>query len=267
MSSNWNVPAIATSLGAIEVLYGMVQKLMQARSVDSDEVESDTPEEKRVIKGALFDMDGTLLESKEIWYDLLRAACVKFGYPELTYEDWASTYGQSMAMNVVRFMPGLDQALLDQYCYDSYAEHLEKMFILEGAEDSLELANVLTGNRTCLVTNCPWPITKLLLEAPKSQRIRELLTSEDGSLRVVCADDMVDGAKLASKPDPAMLHLAAQRVGLQARDCIMVGDSKFDVLAAENAGCAAVGIVAHAEVTLGGIAELAQVQNVFAFEQ
>jgi phosphoglycolate phosphatase len=44
------------------------------------------------------------------------------------------------------------------------------------------------------------------------------------------------------KPDPMPLHYAADHFGFEYEDCLMVGDSSNDILAARAAGFAAVGV-------------------------
>jgi hypothetical protein len=46
--------------------------------------------------GILWDMDGTLVESKQIWWHLCNAAAVELGYGPLEYEQWEPTFGQSV---------------------------------------------------------------------------------------------------------------------------------------------------------------------------
>ncbi len=46
--------------------------------------------------GVLWDLDGTLVESKEIWWHLLNQGSKDLGYGGLVYAEWEPTYGQSM---------------------------------------------------------------------------------------------------------------------------------------------------------------------------
>ncbi len=47
---------------------------------------------------------------------------------------------------------------------------------------------------------------------------------------------------LPFKPDPTPLHVAADRIGRKASDCLMVGDSVFDVQAGNAAGAGSIWI-------------------------
>lgn len=62
-----------------------------------------------------------------------------------------------------------------------------------------------------------------------------------GALGIADRFDVLVAGDTASalKPDPAPLALAAERLGVAIGDCVMVGDSGVDVVAARAAGCAA----------------------------
>ena len=45
-----------------------------------------------------------------------------------------------------------------------------------------------------------------------------------------------------SKPHPSMIHAALTETGVDARDAVMVGDTRFDMEMASNAGVAAIGV-------------------------
>lgn len=268
---------------------------------------------KRRIRAVLFDMDGTILESAEVWYRLLRDCVKHFGHPDLSYERWRQGFGQSMAMNVQLYMPGTSQKDADKYCEDNYAKHLNHMTVFPKSEFVCHSLASKTGGRICIVTNCPAPITMQTLAADKASGLLRVFgggstpndppgaeglarAAFEGGLRAVCAGDLIaadilkgtngettenksesvssnsvtnpnvspanastsrppspfnvgGGAnsgpptvEIAPKPSSTMLEVAAMRLGVPLSECIMVGDSKFDILAGKNAGCYTIGI-------------------------
>ena len=46
----------------------------------------------------------------------------------------------------------------------------------------------------------------------------------------------------AAKPNPEMFVLAAERLGVGTQECLVVGDSVFDVIAAREAGIKTVAV-------------------------
>ncbi len=298
-------------------------------------------------------MDGTILESADVWFELLKDCVKHFGHPELTYDHWRQFFGQSMQKNVERFMPGSPQDAVDKYCEDNYSRFLHKMHVLPGAEDVVAFCAKVTNNRISIVTNCPGPITLQTLAAPSALGLYKgfggQLTSSGGlipsSLLAVCADDrlppvlvttkskvalsslasahsssstsssssssssssasavvnnnnnnaevkmnnddaIVDDVvteekqertvapggpvvmRIAPKPDTMMLEEAARRLGVSLSECIMVGDSKFDMMAGKSAGCFCVGIkVGGGDVQIDSIADLLKIGDFVEFSQ
>eukprot|EP00388_Colpodella_angusta_P015006 GDKJ01037311.1.p1 GENE.GDKJ01037311.1~~GDKJ01037311.1.p1 ORF type:complete len:230 (-),score=39.53 GDKJ01037311.1:58-714(-) len=214
--------------------------------------------------GILFDMDGTLVESKEIWYELLRDATIHFGYEPLKHEIWEPTYGQPQQHNCDLFMPEVPVEKLQEFCNDKYGDHVHRVVTLDGAADVLQKAREVTKDRICIVTNCPRPQTELVV----SGNAGAFLLDHFG-VRFVCADDeMKDGSRIPGKPATVLLHEAANKIGVtDLSKCLMVGDSKFDMMAGKAAGCYSVGInVDGGDVKISCIKELIDVLSALEWE-
>ena len=211
----------------------------------------------------LFDMDGTLVESKEIWYFL--------GYGGLQHDVWAPTYGQSMQQNRSMFFPDHAQSVIDDFCEEHYVDYIEHLRVLPGAEVALRATLAAVGGdptRMAICTNCPLAITRLIVE--RCPVLREFFDAS----RTVCTGTIVAldassinahpgqlskldlGAShlecvsrgealeyvLSPKPSSDLIYAAAQVLGVPAAHCVFVGDSKFDLMASIAAGCFAIGI-------------------------
>jgi len=222
--------------------------------------------------GVLWDLDGTLVESKEIWQHLLNDCSKALGYGELPYEVWEPTFGQSMATNRDMFFPRHSQDAVDQYCYDNYGRYVAQyLHVLPGAEAALEAAQAAVGGdagRMAICTNCPLPITKQIVlncpilarfftperticvgnpltlrpdEVSASAELQRLHLSSAETARLQ-RGAAIEEYELKAKPCGDLIHAAAARLGLRAEHCLFVGDSKYDMMAATTAGCVAVGI-------------------------
>ena len=200
--------------------------------------------------GILFDLDGTLVESAEIWYRLISGASKHFGYDEVSYDEWKSTFGQSMEKNVEMWMVGLDQRRFNEYCDEHYADHLEHLHILDGSIDLLQLVNRKYGKQhVAIVTNCPRKITEIILAH---------LSLNQYFSHVVCAGDSIPSTTtspllstannssvyyaLQPKPATDILVQGAHQLGVAASDCVFAGDSKYDIVSGKAAGCVTVGV-------------------------
>lgn len=199
------------------------------------------------IESVLFDMDGTLVESSQIWYLLLQSAAAHFGHPVIERKAWETTFGQSMEKNVELFLQGTSQQDFNTYCDDHYRDFIDHLEILPGATSALDECAKRWENLV-IITNCPRKITEIILESTGLLKYFK---------HVICAGDVVpwqpnhDRSISAScspmfplepKPSTTMLEYASHLVGTNLHKCMFVGDSRFDMQAAKAAACLSVGI-------------------------
>lgn len=219
-------------------------------------------EGKRKIKAVLFDLDGTLVESVNIWWQLLKA-CVSHlkkksnaTYPELEYAVFAKTFGQPMEHNRDLFMPGESLDEITAFCNEHYGDYVGELVVIGEAERVVQDIDARTGGRICAVTNCPRPIAEIIMKS--RPKLRELFAGK----KMVCAGDDVSPLlsqpiPIRGKPYPDMIHEASRRLGVSPSDCIMVGDSRYDVESGVAAGCFTVGIKApNGDININIIDEL-----------
>lgn len=221
---------------------------------------------KPLVSAICFDMDGTLIETKIIWFKLLQGIAAEFNYPEFTYEQWLPHFGQSMEANVASFFPGLEIEVLNKYCNENYHKYLDFLEVIPGAEDILRFANEITLDQTYLVTNCPRTLVELIINSPKGEFIKTSFAS-----RIICAgDEGYDGVVLHPKPAISMITEAAHRLSISSHEIILVGDTVFDVEAITNAG----GLGIHlghgvndteAFLHISSLSELYQLQHLVVF--
>ncbi len=179
-------------------------------------------------KAVLWDMDGTLLESEELWDIGVRELSVHLGGPmsEATRE---ATIGAATphALTVVFDSLGLERtpealAQAKSWLY----ERMAGMFTAglpwrPGARDALALVRSL-GLGSVLVTNTERELAEYALD-----------TLGRGHFdHTVCGDEVAAG-----KPDPAPYLRAAELLGLHPKECLAVEDSPTGAAAAEAAGC------------------------------
>jgi beta-phosphoglucomutase-like phosphatase (HAD superfamily) len=173
------------------------------------------------IRGILYDMDGTLVESKEIWYKLLAAFSLAHNYGELTHERWEPTYGQSMKANRDIFFPNNSVEDVNRFCNDNFKKFIDILHILPGALDTLTATcQFLERNsplaieshscyanyhnspridpRFLICTNCPSPITRTMIDPVKdmSDFFASLSIANDQHTvphlsRTVCASEII----------------------------------------------------------------------------
>jgi HAD superfamily hydrolase (TIGR01509 family) len=109
-----------------------------------------------------------------------------------------------------------------------YTELMREVQPLEGARRLIE---DLKGNGHTVV----------LASSAKSEELEHYLTLLDARS---LADDWTDSSDVEqTKPEPDLLLAALEKVGADAKDAVMIGDSVWDCRAAERAGVRSVGVL------------------------
>jgi phosphoglycolate phosphatase len=179
----------------------------------------------RPIKALLFDLDGTLVDTAEDFVQVLNEQLEAHGKDKLPAQTVRNTVSDG-ARALVRLgfggVPGEDR-------FESLREELLQRYetlvgnhasLFEGMAEVLDLCekkNIPWG----IITNKPRLYTDLLLD-------RLDLTKR--SAITLCPDDVTK-----SKPDPESLLLAADRLSLNNKAMVYVGDHERDIEAGNAA--------------------------------
>ncbi len=190
----------------------------------------------------LFDMDGVLVKSDEVWFRVVEAAGQQFRGRAITREEFMPTFGQGTAADIGHFGLRCSAAELDAFYQAQFITHLDAVWVNPEAEHVLQ---TLTGRgmRLALVTNTVGSLADAIIERAQLQRWLPVRATAD---RVAYA-----------KPAPDLLLLACRELGVQPAGALMVGDSRFDREAALRAGIHFAGFGGLAgDVTLAALTDL-----------
>eukprot|EP00300_Choanocystis_sp_HF-7_P027621 c32788_g1_i1.p2 GENE.c32788_g1_i1~~c32788_g1_i1.p2 ORF type:complete len:282 (-),score=37.44 c32788_g1_i1:242-1087(-) len=217
-----------------------------------------------VIRAALLDLDGTLVDSAMTWYKVLNAAAVHFGFPPIGFDDWQGTFGQPMEANIDKWMRGGDAIAIEAFTSSHYWDYIEDVSIMDGAVEALTTLRSVFGNHLALVTNCPRTITQSILERTSLGNFFSVVTCAGdayvpAAIPVSRSTGVVDAIRLRAKPDVDLIAHACALLGVRAQETVFVGDSKNDMLAGRQAGTHTIGVgVDGGTVRLNAIRELSQ---------
>ena len=178
-------------------------------------------------RAVLFDMDGVLVKSEEVWFKVCEAAGVKFRGRALSRDEFFPTFGQGTAADIPVFGFECTVAELDAFYQSEFVKHLDAMWVNPEARPLLDLL-AAKGVKLALVTNTVGPLANKILSRAKLSGLFASLATAD---RVVNA-----------KPSPDLVQLACRELGVGAPEAWMVGDSRFDRAAAQSAGVFFVGL-------------------------
>jgi HAD superfamily hydrolase (TIGR01509 family) len=185
----------------------------------------------------LFDMDGVLVDSLDAWWKALNSALQKFKHGEITRDEFRKTYwGHDLKANLRRLHLNHEVA---QFCNITYGNHLDSVTIYPDAKNVLKsLASYKKAVITNTPSDCAWQI---LRKFHIEQYFDEIITSDD---------------VVRSKPDPEIVFKACERLGVDVKTVLLVGDTESDVKAGQAAGCTVVGLNIPADITIQRLSEL-----------
>jgi phosphoglycolate phosphatase len=185
------------------------------------------------IRLVVFDLDGTLIDSRADLAGSVNGMLRRFGRHELPEDVIASYIGDGAGMLVRRALgdPG-DTRLLEEaerYFLDYYREHqLDQTYVYDGCHTVLKaLRDHPEGPKMAILSNKP---------AGPCRTITQALGLADYMFRVYGGDSFK-----TKKPDPLGFETLLREAGVEAHEAVMVGDSEIDILTAQNAGAYSVG--------------------------
>ena len=178
------------------------------------------------IRGVIFDMDGTLLDTEKLYQRFWVEAANRLGYPmkpehTLAIRATASVYAEAILKRLV--CPEFDyvavralrrelmEAYVDEHGVDPKPGMLEVLRELRGR-----------GLRIGLAT---------ATDEPRARKYLRIVGAEDYFDAVTCASMVQRG-----KPDPAIYLLAAQRTGVLPEEAMAVEDAPSGIRSARAAG-------------------------------
>ncbi|MBR1764560.1 MAG: HAD family hydrolase [Ruminococcus sp.] len=204
------------------------------------------------IKLAIFDLDGTLVNSVYDLADATNRALADLGLPTFETERYYHFVGNGTRKLCERVLP-------EELRTDENIDHLHAMF----AENY---------ERCCFDKTEPYGgISKLLFEL-RGRGVKCAVASNkpDGfSCRIVehyfgDTFDFVVGKRegTPTKPDPAIINYIMTALDASPEETVIIGDSDVDIITARNSGTASIGCVwgfrGEEELTAAGCTHLAR---------
>ncbi len=191
--------------------------------------------DKEVI---LFDLDGTLVDSAPDLALALNHMLTHLERETFSHDIIRSWVGNGAQTLVKRALSGnslIDQEI-DQELFEEALDIFLDFYAQNLCVDTVTYPNVVPtlkslkekGYRLVLVTNKPYSFIEPLLEGLGMNGLFEFCLGGDSLCR--------------KKPDPLPLLHVCERLEIAAAQCVMVGDSKNDILAANAADMQSIGV-------------------------
>ena len=172
----------------------------------------------------VFDWDGTLMDSEARIVACMRKSIADLNFPERSDNEIKNIIGLGLREAVITLFDELTendyQALVDRYRYHFLTGDKTPSLLFDGVK---ELLNKLLDRGHFLA-----------VATGKARRGLDRVLDET-DLRIVfhatrCADECF------SKPHPQMLEEIMDELGMAPAETLMVGDTEYDLMMANNAG-------------------------------
>lgn len=228
------------------------KSLMNAKSVEINEaveVREILPHE---AKGFIFDIDGTLADSWKLGYDATQVVLKNNNIPLIDEDLYHECTRYSTPDRLARHA-GLDPDKDEEFWTvgGRLADEFDKLYVglvstetagfYEGVEDLiLKIPNTNEGVRVAALTNACVAYAHAVLKTncPKTRGELGAEGIYERFLSIHGADTVPN-----PKPNPDGLLLCCKEIGISPDECVYIGDSPSDAVAAKAAGSVAIGVL------------------------
>ena len=196
-------------------------------------------------QAAIFDIDGTLVNSVDLHASAWQEALVKFGH-HVTFEQARSQIGKGGDQLIPVFLSEAEQR--------------------DHGEDMEEWRGALFKSKYLPLVR-PFSAVPELLRCVRGAGLKVAVASSakkselEVYLDIACIKNLVDVATSSedaeqSKPAPDVFHVALQKLGFEGPEAVAIGNSPYDAEAAGKAGISTIGMLCggftEAELRKGG---------------
>ena len=190
------------------------------------------------VKAVIFDLDGTLLDTKEIFYDVINIVFEKLSLPHVGREVLVEAAAEGEFNWDLVLPAGLEvrkeevllqvRAIIEEISPPLFRQRTRS---IAGADEILKSLHG-AGSKIGVVTSSRMRHLEMKMHALEESGIAVLFDA------IITADDVQ-----MKKPDPEPLYECARRLGVAPGECVYLGDMRVDLKAGKSAGMTTVGVL------------------------
>ena len=193
---------------------------------------------KLSVDAVMFDLDGTLIDTVPIYYEIIDIVFAELGVPAVSREtlmeamddgdfDWNYVLPDHMKNRKIELTEKA-RGIVDEIAPPMFHK---KIKLIPGTDDFFkEIA--ITGIKIGLVTSTPAQMMAIKMIPLSKAGLEKQLEV------IVTADDV-----RSKKPSAEPLVQCSQKLGVPPKKCVYVGDTRVDIRAGKAAGMKTVGVL------------------------
>jgi HAD superfamily hydrolase (TIGR01509 family) len=178
------------------------------------------------LKGVIFDVDGTLVDSNDAHAAAFVEAFGEFGF-RVEFEEVRRLIGEGPDKLIPQLIGRYVEAIAERKKAIFMARYLPKVRAFPAVDLLLEKLRTMDCKLAVASSAARDELDALLDVAGAKAYFAEVADADDAA---------------RSKPEPDIVLAALDKLGLAAQRCVMVGDTPYDAAAARRAGLAFVGV-------------------------
>ena len=174
-------------------------------------------------KYIIWDFDGTLANTNEIIIASWQASFRHFLGHELPVRDIEATFGETLRDTIPKLIPGADvNEVIDFYRNFQDSHHdVYNVRLFEGVRELIEELRKRGCHIGIGTSRTAYSLGNYIKELEVEHLIDEVVSMEDVKNH---------------KPHPDTINALLDKFGAEPSDAIMIGDTKYDIGCAQNAG-------------------------------
>ena len=180
---------------------------------------------KDMIKGIIFDLEGTLVEVWEVYAEIVRQIAIKFNLSPMPKQELFTLVDQGYNLREIfsKYYPSADEETVANWLKEG-----DQLFVANPFSVKPEVKEMLQslqgrGLRMGIVTSTPFP-PDAIWSWVEGLGIKDFF-------KVV-----ITGTEVLRKPAPDGIIKCVEKLRLSPEECISVGDSRVDIIAGKSAG-------------------------------
>jgi HAD superfamily hydrolase (TIGR01509 family) len=193
---------------------------------------------KLTVAAVMFDLDGTLIDSVPVYYEIIDIVFAELGVPAVSREtlleamddgefDWNCVLPENMKSRKEELTEKA-RGIIDEIAPPMFHNQIK---LIPGTDEILKKIAV-TGIKIGLVTSTPAQRMAVKMIPLSNAGVAHLLEV------IVTADDVRH-----KKPSAEPLVQCSQKLGVPLKKCVYVGDTRVDIRAGKAAGMKTVGVL------------------------